>query len=441
MKVSVVGLGYVGLVTAVTLAAKGHEVACYDADMQRLKEVSNGKVAIKEAGLEEALGQAMQAGTLSTVEGMQQTVANSEVVFICVGTPSREDGGIDLSAVFAACSELGSALKDIDKNRTVVIKSTVVPGTTDGKILPALERASGKRIGQGFGLCVNPEFLREGSALEDGSRPDRIVVGFVREGKNDGQDVMARLYEPFHCVKLYVDSRTAEMIKYASNSLLATKISFSNEIANLCDRLGIDVDEVMEGVGLDNRINERFLKAGLGFGGSCFPKDVAALSALAKAEGYEPRLLNSVLEINNEQPLRALEILKDVIGNLKGKRIGVLGLAFKPGTDDMRGSRALPIIQGLLDQGASVIAHDPLAMENARNILPDIELAGTPVEALKNSDACIIQTDDDAYATIGVRDFQELKFKLIIDGRRVLANRKDELRGAGLTYRAIGLPG
>jgi UDPglucose 6-dehydrogenase len=438
MKVAVIGLGYVGLVTAVTLAEKGNQVICHDVNAAKMDMVCAGKSPMEEPGLEEVLQKNLGSGALTTVDDVNAAVAQSELVFLCVGTPSKEDGSIDLTAIVTAAVDVGKAIANVGTKPIIVVKSTVVPGTTDSAIRPALEKASGKSCGSGFGLCVNPEFLREGSALEDSLRPDRIVIGLV--GDDGSEEAMAGLYESFHCVKLYVGSRTAEMIKYASNSMLATKISFANEIANICDLLGIDVDEVMEGVGLDNRISDKFLKAGLGFGGSCFPKDVSALAALAKAEGYEPLLLKSVLDINRDQPLRALEILRKEAGSVRGKRIAVLGLAFKPGTDDMRESRAVPIIRKLLDEGAEIIAHDPLAMENARNIFPQAEYAASAVEALEGADACIIQTDDPAYANIEDGAFLNLKLKLIIDGRRLLAHRKGELEAAGLTYRAIGMP-
>ncbi len=437
MKVSVVGLGYVGLVTAVTLAKKGNEVTCYDIDAAKLDMVARGDSPISEKGLEEELKAVLAAGKLSIVRSLADAVNDSEVVFICVGTPSKPDGSIDLSGIISVAQELGETLRVSDEHRTVVVKSSVVPGTTDKRICPVLEESSGKKCGDGFGVCVNPEFLREGSALEDGLHPDRIVIGLMNSEEGV---VMQGLYDSFDCPKVVVDTKTAEMIKYVSNALLATKISFANEIANICDKLGIDVDNVMGAVGLDSRLNPKFLRAGLGFGGSCFPKDVSALAAVGREVGYEPKLLDAVLKLNDWQPTRAIQILKEEVGTLSGKRITILGLAFKPGTDDMRGSRAIPIIASLLDEGAKVIGFDPLASDNARKLFPDIDYAASVSEALEGSDACIIQTDDVIFAELDIKEFKVLGSGLVIDGRRVLAHKRGELESLGIIYRGIGVP-
>jgi UDPglucose 6-dehydrogenase len=330
MRISVVGTGYVGLTTAVGFASKGHHVTSLDIDQKKVESLRVGKCPIYEPGLSELLNQVMREGRFRA-ESDPACLSESDLIFICVGTPSKEDGSIELT-------QLRQASEDIARNLggeypIIVVKSTVVPGTTESVVIPTVERVSGRNAGRGFGVCVNPEFLREGKALEDFFHPDRVVIGQLtsREG-----DLLEGLYRDFGCPILRTNLRTAEMIKYASNAFLAARISLINEIGNLCKLLGIDTREVARGIGLDKRIGPHFLSSGIGFGGSCFPKDVKALIARGREMGYEMKILKAVLEVNENQPLRLIPLLEKHLGRLEGKRIGVLGLAFKPDTDDVR---------------------------------------------------------------------------------------------------------
>ncbi|RQD84129.1 MAG: UDP-glucose/GDP-mannose dehydrogenase family protein, partial [Methanocalculus sp. MSAO_Arc2] len=316
---------------------------------------------------------------------------------------------IDLRYIETASRDIGQVLGEKDAWHMVVMKSTVVSGTTKGIVRSTLEAASGKKAFRDFGLASNPEFLKEGSALADVFSPDRIVIG-TEDPRS--QEVLESLYATFDCPKLVTAIPVAEMIKYVSNAFLATKISFANEIGNLCKTMGIDTAEVFAGVGLDARINPAFFRSGIGFGGSCFPKDVRALIAQAGAAGLHPKILSSVVAVNDDQPLRLLDLLRKHIPDLKGKRIGVLGLAFKPDTDDIRESRAIPIVSALLDAGADVIAYDPLAIANFQSFFPEITYASSAAEVLE-SDAVLIITE--------WKEFEALDYtgRLVLDGRRI----------------------
>ena len=323
----------------------------------------------------------------------------------------------------------------MDRYHVVVAKSTITPSTTDTLILPILEEKSKKKVGQDFGLCMNPEFLREGAALHDSLHPDRIVVGGYDQRSID---TVMKVYEGFDCPKFETDLRTAEMIKYGANCLLATKITFANEMGNICEFFGVDVYEVMKGVGLDFRINPSFLNAGVGFGGSCFPKDVNAITAFAKSKGYSPRILNAILEVNETQPLRIIELAEKKAQGVSKKRVALLGLSFKPDTDDVRYTRALPIAQALVEKGAEVIVYDPKAMDNFKKLTEiPITYASSAKEALKEADICIIQSDWSEFKSLTPQDFMELmKTPLIIDGRRTFDPK--QLIEHGVTYFGIG---
>ena len=363
MKISIVGSGYVGLVTGIGFAERGHNVIFLDVDKDKIELINSGKPPIYEKGLAELM-EKNKNRYYATTE-YEEAITKSEITFICVGTPSKDDGSIDLKYVKSASKEIGKVLADKDDFHVVVVKSTVVPGTTENVVKPIIEEKSGKKAFEDFGLAMNPEFLREGNAIEDFFNPDRIVIG-VKDERT--KSILEELYKPFKCPKLITDIKTAEMIKYASNAFLATKISFANEIGNICKKLGIEVYEVFRGVGLDHRINPAFFRAGIGFGGSCFPKDVKALIRKAEELGEEPRILKAVIEVNERQPLKLIKLLKKHIPNLKGKTIGVLGLAFKPDTDDVRESRAIPIVRALLEERANIIAYDPKAIDNFAKI-------------------------------------------------------------------------
>lgn len=408
MKIAILGSGYVGIVTGIGFAELGHEIVFIDVDERKVEMLNSSKPPIYERGLEELMKK--NRGKYRATTDYREALESSELTFICVGTPSKGDGSIDLKYAESASKEIGKALKNNDNFHVVVVKSTVVPGTTEDKIKPIIEKESGKKAFEDFGLAMNPEFLREGNAVYDFFNPDRIVIG-VKDERT--KSVLEELYKPFDCPKLITEIKTAEMIKYASNAFLATKISFANEIGNICKKLGIDVYKVFEGVGLDHRINPSFFRAGIGFGGSCFPKDVKALIRKAEELGEDPKILKAVIEVNEKQPLKMIELLKKHIPNLEGKKIGVLGLAFKPDTDDVRESRAIPIVKALLEEGAEIIAYDPKAIENFRKFFPQVEYANSAEDVITKSDAVLIVTE--------WKEFEELDYsgKIVIDGRRV----------------------
>src|SRR5687767_1901417 len=336
----IAGGGYVGVTTAIVLAEKGHTVHVVDIDESRAQRLANGEVPFFEPGVEAALKAALRTGRIGAGTDLVAAVQAADAVFLCVGTPSRPNGEADLSYVKSACKMIGQGLRNAQGSPVVVVKSTVPPGTTTGVVTPELERASRKANGAGFFAASNPEFLREGRALEDSRKPDRLVVGALH---SDARDRLVQLWQPGDVPVVKTDPTTAELIKYASNTFLAVKISFANEVANLCTRLVLDVYEVMRGVGMDKRIGSEFLRAGAGFGGSCFPKDVRALDKFARKQGAPIRLARTVLEVNEHQPLEVVRLVEENVGDLKGKKVALIGLAFKPDTDDVRETRALPI--------------------------------------------------------------------------------------------------
>lgn len=445
MKVAIVGTGYVGLVSGACLAAKGHDVTCVDVDPSKVDRINAKDPPIYEAGLQGLLDEVVPARLRATGD-LAAAVRAADLTLIAVGTPF--DGElIDLTYIREAARQIGEALRTHAPYHVVIVKSTVVPGTTEDVVLPILEEASRKRAGEGFGVGMNPEFLKEGEAIADFMYPDRIVLGGI-----DARtlDVMAGLYEVFPDTDvLKTTPRTAEMIKYTANSLLATLISFSNEVGNLSATLGVDAAEVMRGVHLDKRFTPlmadgsrvipgmvSYLAAGCGFGGSCFPKDVKALIAHGTAKGAPMQLLNAVIEVNAAQPTRMIEMLRARKGELKGLKVAVLGMAFKPGTDDIRESPSLPVTQTLLDEGADVRAFDPIARHEAEKVFRSgVRFENTVEGAIEGADAILIMTAwpefrrlPEALSESGVRP-------LIIDGRRILA--KDSVPD----YAGIGLPG
>ena len=390
MRVAVIGAGYVGLVTGAGLASHGYDVSLADIDAQKVAMINQSKAPFHEAGLEPLLQKLVGKNLRATVE-TNKAVTTADVVFICVQTYCQDDGAIDLTHIKQAVTSVGKALKNREGHSLVIIKSTVIPGTTEKVLLPLLEKTSGKKEGEDFRIAVNPEFLREGRAVEDFLNPDRIVIG---ELENDSGDVLCQLYQDFNAPVLRVDLMTAEMIKYASNVFLATKISFINEIGNICKKLGIDTYKVAQGMSLDSRISPHFLSAGIGFGGSCLPKDTKALVSAAQEWGYQPSLLQSVIKVNDEQPLRLVEVAANSVRELSQRKVAVLGLAFKPGTDDMRDAPAIKIINELLRRGALVTAYDPVAMDNARGIFgKQIEYASNAEDAVSDAELVFIVTE------------------------------------------------
>ena len=416
MRVSIIGTGYVGLPAGAGLASQGHDITCVDIDEEKVEKINNGECPIFEEGLPELLDEMVSAGKLEATTDTKNAVKNSDITFLSVGTPMQENGSINLDYIKQAARDAAEGLKEKEGYHVFVVKSTVVPKTTEDEIIPILEEESGKKVGEDFGICMNPEFLREGTALNDFLEPDRIVIGEYDERSGD---TLEKLYEDFDAPILRTSLRAAEIIKYASNSLLSTKISFINEVGNLCKELGIDVYEVADGVGLDHRVNRDFLNSGDGFGGSCFPKDVRALISFMDENGVEPRLLQSTIDVNVDQKTKLVELLENRVGDVKGKKIAVLGLAFKPGTDDIRKSPAIPIIQELKDKGAEVTAYDPEAMENMKEKHhPDITYCETRQEAMKHADAALLVTDWPEFDEITLEELREMNEPIILEGMR-----------------------
>ena len=429
------GTGYVGLVTGATLAASGHDVVCLDILPERVAALNTGECPIFEPGLPELLAAGLASGKLHGSGKMADEISAADLTFICVGTPSRDDGSMDMAQVESAAATIGDALAGGEREHVVVVKSTVLPRTTEELVLPrVLERSGRDRTSVGF--AMNPEFLREGSAVADALAPDRIVIGAA-----DGLALakLRELYAGAKCPVLECDPRTAEMVKYASNAFLAAKVSYANEIANLCEAWGIDFATVAEGMGLDDRISPRFLRAGAGYGGSCFPKDVKALRAAAAAENLPAAMLDATLAVNESQPLLLVAWARDVLGSLEGKRVAILGLAFKPETDDVREARAAVVARALLEAGASVVGCDPQAAKNF-GVLCDIEIAPSAEVALTGADCAILMTEWPEYAALPPAAFTERMARpLLLDGRR--AFDAAAMRNAGVEYRAIGLGG
>jgi UDPglucose 6-dehydrogenase len=413
MKISVVGGGYVGLVTGTCFAHLGHDVTIIEINAEKVQAINNGHPPIYEIGLEDLLKQ--NAGKNLHARTGFDSIASADIVFICVGTPPKPDGSSNLSYIESASSSVGTALKNNSSYCCVVVKSTVPPGATERIVRSEVLKISGKTEDE-IGFAMNPEFLREGRAVEDFLHPARIVIGSndPRAGKQ-----VAEVYREISSPVIHTGLSAAEMIKYTSNAFLATKISFSNEIGNICKHLGIDVYEVMKGVGCDPRIGPLFLNAGAGFGGSCFPKDVSALVSLAKDAGENPVLLQSVLSVNEQQPHRMVALLLEKLGNISGKRIAVLGLAFKDNTDDIRDSRAIPVIRELLQKGAYVSAYDPMAVSNMQQIFASIEYSPCAADALAGADGCLVMTEWPEFSRLD-KEFDQMAHRIIIEGRRIL---------------------
>lgn len=440
MKLSIIGSGYVGLVTGVCLCEKGHDVTLVDIDRAKVDAINAGAPPIHEDGLEELLKR--HAGrSLRATLNLEQAVLATELTMIAAPTPF--DGQtIDLSFIRKISEQVGQALAKKNSYHVVVVKSTVVPGTTDDVVKDILETACGRKCGEAFGVGMNPEFLSEGVAIRDFMFPDRIVLGGT---DHRTLDVMGQLYESFKNTPiLRTNCRTAEMIKYASNSLQATMISFANEIANLSEKLGeIDVVDVLHGVHLMKELTKdgkkagitSFLGAGCGFGGSCFPKDVKAIVAHGQARGVSLPLLQGVLDTNREQPFKMIEMLVDKLGSVKDREIAVLGLAFKPGTDDMRESPSIPIIRELVDLGAKVTAYDPIAIDAAKKAFAGapITYAASMDEAIGDAEAILLVTRWEEFKSLPEKIAKMAKKPLLIDGRRLI--EKDAVP----RYAGIGL--
>ena len=421
MKISVIGTGYVGLITGTCFAELGNNVILVDIVRDKVEKINRGIAPIYEEGLDHLLKKNLKSGRIHATTDLEGAIKSTEITFVSVGTPSKKDGSIDLAFMENAARDIGKALRDKRSYHTVVVKSTVVPGTTENVFGKILEKASGKKAGRDFGLAMNPEFLREGKAIEDFMKPERIVIGGVDK---KSADAVYGLYMDFSSPVMRTNPKTAEMIKYASNAFLATKVSFINEIGNMCKELGIDTYVVADGMGYDSRIGRKFLGAGIGYGGSCFPKDVKAIMAKAKESGVEQKVLQAADRANMEQPLRMIKILKKSMPVLRGKTIAVLGLAFKPDTDDIREAPSIVVVERLLKEKALVKAYDPKAAENFRNLFRDVEYCTTAAGALENADACLVLTEWEEFRNLEDADFRRMKRKNIIEGRRILDRRK-----------------
>jgi UDPglucose 6-dehydrogenase len=427
MRVIVVGMGFVGLTSAVCFASRGFEVFGIDVDQERVSLLSNGKSPFYEKGLSAKLRKALKSKNLFFHTSLKDT-PESTLTFITVGTPSKEDGSANLSFVEAAANSIGNKIRDSDNFQVVVVKSTVPPGTTLNVVLPRIEQTSRKQQGRDFGICANPEFLREGNAVADTLNPDRVVIGTADpKTRQIMRNFYGMFYQPKKIPIIEANPQTAELIKYANNSFLATKISFINTIANICQKIpGTDVEVVAKGIGLDKRINPLFLKAGLGYGGSCFPKDVTAIISIAEKHGYSPDLLKDTHRINQLQPNKAIQLLKKSLPDLLGKTISILGLSFKPDTSDMREAVSLKIIKELTRSGAMVKVHDPMALDEARKIFGNSVVYSSSIkDCLSDSDACIIVTEWKQYSKLTPQVFKKcMKRSIIIDGRRILVPEK-----------------
>ncbi|HMU25770.1 MAG TPA: UDP-glucose/GDP-mannose dehydrogenase family protein [Solirubrobacterales bacterium] len=420
--VGVIGVGWVGLVTAACFAELGHPVIARDVVQEKVDALSRGEITIHEPGLAELLERNRDRLTFTT--DMDELLNGARLLFVCVDTPPTYSGDADLSRVRSVVEDLSA-----DGDHVLIMKSTVPAGTG----------ASIRRELPGLAYVSCPEFLKEGTAVEDFMHPDRVVVGSEPEDSAAAEEV-ADLYRPLGGEFVMTDTSSAEMIKLASNAYLATRISFINEIANVCEEVGADVSEVARGMGLDERIGPHFLRPGIGFGGSCFPKDVNALKLLAGNSGYHFQLLNSVIEVNELQKRRVVSKLTKHLGPLVGKRIALLGLAFKPDTDDMREASSLVLSARLRGEGAEVVAYDPVAMSNARSLLPGVEMSDTAQEALAGSDAAVLVTEWSEFKEIDWTEAADrMRRPLLIDGRNFLD--AGQLRSAGFLYEGIGKAG
>jgi len=418
MIISVIGAGYVGLVTAAGLARNGHSVICIDVDDLKVNAINQGVSPICEAGLDDLLSSLTSRSGRLRASTAYREILDTDLSLICVGTPSNSDGSINLRHIRDAAKRIGQVLGSKKSYHVVATRSTIIPGTTKDVIIPLLAKYSGRKPGKDIGIVYNPEFLQEGKAVQAFFSPDRIIIGEL--DKRAG-NLLAKVYGDIEAPVFRTDITTAEMIKYASNAFLATKISFINEVANICQKLGVDVYDVAKGLSFDYRIGDKFLSAGIGFGGSCLPKDLRALVyASANRFGYPPPLLKAVLDVNKAQALKIIDIAERKLGDLDGKRIAVLGLAFKPNTDDVRDAPAIRIIRVLLEKGALVKAYDPEAMQNARNVLPGgVEYCTSAADAIASSDCILIVTEWAEF-----RDENLYQSKIVIDGRRALDPRK-----------------
>ncbi|GAB6462958.1 MULTISPECIES: UDP-glucose/GDP-mannose dehydrogenase family protein [Bacillus] len=431
MNIAVIGTGYVGLVTGVCLSEINHNVICVDTDIEKIKRMRKGISPIYEPGLDELMQKNIEKGTLHFTNNHQEAFKDVDVIFIAVGTPQLPNGSANLQYVEDVAKAIGTY---VTNDTVVVTKSTVPVGTNKAIEKLILDNLKNNVV---IKIASNPEFLREGSAIYDTFHGDRIVIGVE---DNETADILIEMYKPLNMSVFKTDIHSSEMIKYASNAFLATKISFINEISNICEKLGANVEDVAQGMGLDNRIGTSFLRAGIGYGGSCFPKDTHALVQIAGGVEYDFKLLKSVIEVNNNQHIGIINKVKERIGSLVNKRIAILGLAFKPNTDDMRESPAIMITQVLDKLGAKIFAYDPIAMENAKPLLPgNVKYTETCEEALTKADLAIIITDWDEFKSIDLSKLEGVMDNpLIFDGRNCFS--LEAIENTSIEYHSIGRP-
>ncbi|WP_262180250.1 UDP-glucose 6-dehydrogenase AglM [Haloarcula laminariae] len=434
MNVSIVGSGYVGTTVAACLADLGHEVTAIDIDEAVVDAINDGEAPIHEPGLDELVAEHGGGRLRATTD--YDAIRDTDLTMLALPTPSNDDGSIDLGYMEAGAASVGEALAEgdgRDQPHLVVTKSTVIPRTTDERLAPRIAEA-GLTRGEDFLVASNPEFQREGTAVADFLNPDKLVFG---ADDDRAFDTLNELYAPLREAAdgdvpvVETGIAEAEMIKYANNTFLASKVSLINDIGNVCKEFGVDAYEVAEAIGLDDRIGERFLRSGVGWGGSCFPKDTDAIIAAAREQGYDPAVLSAAVELNDAQPERLLALLDDHV-DVSGKRIAVLGLAFKPGTDDIRNTRAVPVIEGLRERGAEVVAYDPVATENMRERYPDIEYADSAASALEGASGAVVVTDWDEFAALN-GEFDAMDEPVVVDGRRIV-ERRDGITYEGLTW-------
>ena len=430
MDVAIVGAGYVGTTVAACLADLGHDVTAIDLDAGVVEAINAGESPIREPGLEALLAE--HAGGRLGATTDYAAIAGGELTIVAVPTPSRDDGSIDTSAVEAAVRSVGEVLAGGDGPHTVAVKSTVIPGTTEEVLVPILERAAGRAVGEDLSVAANPEFQREGTAVRDFLEPHKVVIG---SDHDTAVRALESLYAPLlaehEAPVVRTGPREAEMIKYANNAFLAAKVSLINDLGNICKELGVDGYAVADAIGLDDRIGAKFLRSGLGWGGSCFPKDLAAIIAAARDRDYDPAMLEAAVEVNDRQPRRLLALMDRHV-DVAGERVAVLGLAFKPGTDDVRNARAVPVIEGLLERDARVVAYDPVAADNMRERFPDLEYADSPDSALTDAVAALIVTEWEEIAALDDA-FDLMAEPVVIDGRHAI-ERRAGLIYEGLTY-------
>jgi UDPglucose 6-dehydrogenase len=442
-RIAILGTGYVGLVAAAVFADRGFHVLTSSQDKEKVDIINKGKAPFFENDLEPIIERTVRNGTLRAVHGREEAVLNSDICFIAVGTPSLMSGEADLSLIREAAATIGKTLKKRVEYSVIVARSTIVPGTTRNIIIPLLEEHSGKKAGKDFGVCMSPEFLRQGAAVKDTSDPDSVVIGSYDQRSGDFLErFVNELYGGQKVPVLRMNLESAEMVKYGRNTFLAMNISYINEMARIAETIpGIDIVEVVKGVGADWRINPAFLKAGAGYGGSCFPKDVKALISFAQLRQVAPSILETVEEVNFQQASHMVSLVRKEVGSLKGKRIAVLGLAFKPGTDDMRDAPSIKVANHLFSEDADIVAYDPVAIPNAKKkFIRDtirITYAKSAEECIKDADCCIVLTEWDEFKKLTADTFNKLmKRSVVIDGRRIYDG---DFRDKVAAYRGIGL--